>query len=94
MARPIYAQRWHSLDAPLIRKSPEDGGIYAISTIAPAKLLVIAQAPNLRQALFDALPPLGPNVRVSRHLEESVTICIPPAALFQTPRNEKSWQGN
>ena len=76
MGNTIRAQKWYKFESASIHAVPEDGGIYVIrrrwydrgQQEHRERNVVIKAASNLRQALLDALPPLGPNLQISRHL--------------------------
>ena len=80
MASPIQAQKWYTFESATIHVVPEKEGIYVIRRrwyssaegSHKEEILVIEEASNLRQALLDALPPLGPNLRISTNLVTAV----------------------
>lgn len=80
MGNTIQAQKWYRFESTNIHAVPEDGGIYVIRRRwydrglgkNKERILVIEETSNLRQALLDALPPLGPNLRISQNLAAGV----------------------
>ena len=70
MSDPLLPQKTYSFKAVEIEKVPEEGGVFVILTIRNPRHLVIDEASDLRQALLDALPPLGPTVRLSQRLDQ------------------------
>lgn len=77
MGNPIRAQKWYKFESTNIQVVPEDGGIYVIRRTwydreQKERILVIKAASNLRQALLDVLPPLGPNLQISKNLVAGV----------------------
>ena len=72
MSDSLLPQKTYSFNAAEIEKAPDEGGIFVIFsvTMVGRQYLVIEEASDLRQALLDVLPPLGPRVRLSRPLDQ------------------------
>ena len=68
MSDTFLPQETHSFKAAEIEKVPNEGGLFVIFTIMDERLLAIRATPDLKQALLDALPPLGPDVGLSLRL--------------------------